>query len=178
MHRSVFERVGGFSSAGRGHPEDQEFILRHVFEFGGKVFRVDKVLLLYRFHEGCETLGVAESSIWKIRLEFLEKYFLSNWRTFSIWSAGKQGRRLFRDLAGKHQKSVEAFCDVDEKKIGKHYEYQETKIQPRPKYPIVHFSNVKPPFVVAVKTDLHEGGLEENIRSLNLEEGRDFVHFG
>ena len=57
MHRKIFEQIGGFSDKGRGYPEDQEFILRHVFEFGGKLHRVDKVLLMYRFHEGCETLG-------------------------------------------------------------------------------------------------------------------------
>jgi len=63
LHRTIFEKIGGFSDRGRGFPEDQEFILRHVFEFGGKLFRVEKVLLLYRFHEGCETLGVGDVAI-------------------------------------------------------------------------------------------------------------------
>ena len=48
MHRNIFEKIGGFSNKGRGYPEDQEFILRHVFEFDGKLHRVEKVLLMYR----------------------------------------------------------------------------------------------------------------------------------
>ena len=112
MHRSIFEKLRGFSDGGRGYPEDQEFILRHVFEFGGKLFRVEEVLLMYRFHDGCQTLGVDEKSIWKVRLAFLEKYILSKWDTFSIWSAGKQGKRLFRDLSPNFQENLESFCDV------------------------------------------------------------------
>ena len=45
-----------------------------------------------------------------------------------------------------------------------------------------HASNpiiVRGPFVVCVKTDLHEGGLEENIRMLNLDETfQNYIHFG
>ena len=71
------------------------------------------------------SLGVSEKSIWKIRLEYLERHYLSKWKSFTIWSAGKQGRRLFRDLSTVSQEKVIAFCDVDEKKIGKNYEYQD-----------------------------------------------------
>ena len=53
-----------------------------------------------------------------------------------------------------------------------------TDKKPKPTYPIVHFSKVKPPVIIAVKTDLHEGGLEANIDSLNMEEGKDYIHFG
>jgi len=54
-------------------------------------------------------------------------------------------------LSKECQKRVVNFCDVDVKKIGKNYEYQETDERPKPLYPIVHFSNVKPPVVIAVK---------------------------
>ena len=70
------------------------------------------------------SLGVSEKSIWNLRLQYLEKEYLTKWKSFTIWSAGKQGRRLFRDLSPEAQEKVIAFCDVDEKKIGKHYEYQ------------------------------------------------------
>ena len=93
--------------------------------------RIQSFLSQNRFHDGCETLGVDEKSIWNVRLEFLEKYFLGKWENFSIWSAGKQGRRLFRDLEEENQKKVLEFCDVDQKKIGKNYEYQETKERPK-----------------------------------------------
>jgi len=124
------------------------------------------------------SLGVSEKSIWKIRLEYLERHYLSRWKSFTIWSAGKQGRRLFRDLSTVSQEKVIAFCDVDEKKIGKNYEYQETTKRPKPKIPIIHFSQAVPPLVIALKTDLHEGGLEKNIDSLGLLEGEGYVHFG
>ncbi len=144
FHRSVYERQGGLSEIGRGFPEDQLFLLRHIYEFSGIIKRVsaplgpDKILknlsnlakiyprkVLYRFHEECMSLGVSEKSIWTMRLDYLEKHYLSRWKSFTIWSAGKQGRRLFRDLATASQEKVIAFCDVDEKKIGKNYEYQD-----------------------------------------------------
>ena len=144
FHRSVYERQGGLSDNGRGFPEDQLFLLRHIYEFSGIVKRVPVPLgqdkqqktvynrseiyprkVLYRFHDECMSLGVSEKSIWKIRLEYLERHYLSRWKSFTIWSAGKQGRRLFRDLSTFSQEKVIAFCDVDEKKIGKNYEYQD-----------------------------------------------------
>ena len=155
-----------------------------MFEFGGKLYRVNTVLLLYRFHEGCQTIEDYEKSIWRVRLSFLEKYILPQWSTFSIWSTGKQGRKLFRDLSSDLQERVESFCEVDPKKIGKNYEYQETNKRPKPLYPIVHFSKVKPPVVISVKTGLpnnqrlNEPGLEDNIALLNMTEGEDYIHFG
>ena len=55
---------------------------------------------------------------------------------------------------------------------------KETMKRPKPKIPIIHFSKAEAPLVIALKTDLHEGGLEKNIDSLGLLEGRDYVHFG
>ena len=55
-------------------------------------------------------------------------------------------------------------------------------IRPALLCPDNHASNpiiVRGPFVVCVKTDLHEGGLEENIRMLNLDETfQNYIHFG
>ncbi|CBY15878.1 unnamed protein product, partial [Oikopleura dioica] len=176
FHRSVYERQGGLSEIGRGFPEDQLFLLRHIYEFSGIIKRVSAPLVLYRFHEECMSLGVSEKSIWTMRLDYLEKHYLSRWKSFTIWSAGKQGRRLFRDLATASQEKVIAFCDVDEKKIETCI--KETTKRPKPKIPIIHFSQAVPPLVIALKTDLHEGGLEKNIDSLGLLEGVDYVHFG
>lgn len=47
-HRKVFENVGGFSEDGKGVPEDYIFFLHHL-RTGGKLIRVDKVLIMYRY---------------------------------------------------------------------------------------------------------------------------------
>ena len=83
--------------------------------------------------------------------KFLEKYVLSSWPSFSIWSAGKQGRKLFRDLTPTSRSKVQSFGDVNRKKIGTVYENQLSEQVPKPKIPIVHFSQLEAPFLVAVK---------------------------
>ena len=115
-----------------------------------------------------------------VRLYYLEKYILPRWNEgFTIWSAGKFGRRLYRSLSSKNRQKVLQFCDVDQTKIGRAYEYQQSEQIPKPKIPIISFKQIKPPFLIAVKTDLHEGDLESNIRYLDLDENFDnFVHFG
>ena len=72
------------------------------------------------------------------------------------------------------------FGEVSRKKIGGVYENQLSVETPKPKLPIVHFSELEAPFLVAVKTDLHQGGLEENINTMGLtEQGwNNFIHVG
>jgi len=82
---------------------------------------------------------------------------MKEWNNFSIWSAGKLGRRLFRSLSAQNQEKVLKFCDVDVAKIGSFYEHQASDKIPKPKIKIQSFTEVKPPFLVAVKTNLHPG---------------------
>ncbi|XP_045212343.2 UDP-GlcNAc:betaGal beta-1,3-N-acetylglucosaminyltransferase-like protein 1 [Mercenaria mercenaria] len=175
--REVFDRVGGFCEAGKGVPEDLIFFYKHL-ELGGGLYRVEKDLLMYRYHPEATTFSVKEDTIWKERVEFLQKQVLSKWPTFTIWNAGKQGRKLYRSLSRANQKKVVAFCDVDEKKISKGvYIYEESKEKPKPKVPIVHFKNAVPPFIICVKMDLTHGDFERNLESLQLTEGQDYFHF-
>ncbi|KAK6187454.1 hypothetical protein SNE40_005481 [Patella caerulea] len=175
--RSVFDRVGGFDEGGKGVPEDLIFFYRHV-ELGGEIYRVDDDLMMYRYHPDAATFSIKQETIWKIRIDFLEKQVLSHWPEFTIWNAGKQGRRFFRSLTDINQKKVCAFCDVDEKKIKKAvYIYENSKEKNKPRIPIIHYSQAKPPIVICIKLDLTSGVFEENLRSLNLEEGKDFIHF-
>ena len=46
---------------------------------------------------------------------------------------------------------MQSFGDVNEKKIGTVYENQLSEEVPKPKIPIVHFSELEAPFLVAVK---------------------------
>lgn len=45
-------------------------------------------------------------TIWKLRVDFLQERVLSQWESFTIWNAGKQGRKLYRCLSPVNQKKV------------------------------------------------------------------------
>ncbi|XP_012936870.1 UDP-GlcNAc:betaGal beta-1,3-N-acetylglucosaminyltransferase-like protein 1 isoform X2 [Aplysia californica] len=175
-HRNVVESVGGFHEGGKGVPEDLIFFYAHLCG-GGTLTRVDKDLLMYRYHPECATFSVKEETIWDKRVAFLEQEVLKKWDHFSIWNAGKQGRKLFRSLSRTSQSKVTMFCDVDERKISKkYYIYENSPEVPKPKVPIVYFTEVKPPIIICIKMDL-SGNFEQNLSSLRLKEGRDFIHF-
>uniref|UniRef100_UPI00398F07D8 queuosine-tRNA galactosyltransferase isoform X2 n=1 Tax=Pristiophorus japonicus TaxID=55135 RepID=UPI00398F07D8 len=150
--REWFDCVGKFDEGGKGVPEDLLFFYENLRK-GGGTFRVDRCLLLYRYHSGAATHAVREETIWKNRVRFLEERVLNRWSSFTIWNAGKQGRKLYRSLSAANQKKIVSFCDVDQSKIAKgFYMYQESK-------------------------DLTGGGFEENLSSLKLKEGVDYYHF-
>ncbi|KAK6638152.1 hypothetical protein RUM44_008580 [Polyplax serrata] len=124
------------------------------------------------------TFTTFKETIWNVRMEHLEKWILSNWTAFTIWNAGKQGRRFFRSLKPSNRKKVVQFCDVDPKKTDKFYEpYLKSGPKESRRIPIVHFTKASPPFVTCVKLGLTHGQFEENLKSLNLVEGRDFYVF-
>ncbi|XP_038228221.1 UDP-GlcNAc:betaGal beta-1,3-N-acetylglucosaminyltransferase-like protein 1 isoform X2 [Dermochelys coriacea] len=175
--REWFCHVGKFNEGGKGVPEDLLFFYEHIRK-GGGVFRVDQCLLQYRYHPQAATHSVLEGTIWNHRVRFLEDRALKHWTSFTIWNAGKQGRKLYRSLSPANQKKVAAFCDVDENKIAKgFYTYQESKERPKPKIPILHFRDATPPFIICVKLDLTGGAFEENLNTLDLKEGLDYHHF-
>lgn len=189
-HRQVFDRVGGFDqSATKGVPEDLIFFYRHL-ELGGQVKRVDEVLLTYRYHPTATTFSVTDQTIWSIRLAELETKVLSKLDSFTIWNAGKEGRRLFRSLSVINRNKVIAFCDVDEKKISKQwYTYERNGLDSedrisrltkgvKPKVPICHFRSAHPPFIICLKFGLFSGNLDQHLDSLDLKEGIDYVYFG
>ena len=176
-HRSVFNIVGGFDEGGKGVPEDYLFFLKFL-HLKGRLHRVDKPLLMYRHHPNATTFSVSEFTIWDIRIRELERNVLSNWTSFTIWNAGKQGRKFYRDLTDENRKKVACFCDVDEKKIAKKvYIYELEKSTVKTRVPILHFSKANKPFVICVKLDLTGGAFEANLASLNLCEGEDYVVF-
>ncbi|XP_055971242.1 UDP-GlcNAc:betaGal beta-1,3-N-acetylglucosaminyltransferase-like protein 1 isoform X2 [Sorex fumeus] len=175
--RTWFSHVGPFDEGGRGVPEDLLLFYNHLRK-GGGVFRVDRSLLLYRYHLSAATHSVLETTIWIHRVRFLEEQVLPHWKAFTIWNAGKQGRRLYRSLTAESRNKVATFCDVDENKIKKgFYCYEDSQERPKPRVPILHFRAARPPFVICVKLDLTGGAFEDNLKSLHLQEGLDFVHF-
>lgn len=176
-HRSVYDRVGGFVETGSGTPEDLIFFYAHI-DAGGDLHRVDDTLLIYTYHEGAATFSVKRECIWKIQLNRLEKHVLCNWEHFTIWNAGKAGRKLVRSLNPEILKKVQMFCDVDTNKIGKTIEfYSPAKREVILKLPVIHFSAAQPPLLICVKLDLTNGEFERNLKSLNFIEGTDYIIF-
>lgn len=176
-HRSVFDAVGGFDEGGKGVPEDYLFFLKFLDD-GGKLHRVDTPLLVYRHHSNATSLSVSEKTLWDIRIKEIEEKVLSKWKGFTIWNAGKQGRRFYRDISKTNKEKVFCFCDVDLKKISKgYYVYELDTAKVKTKVPIVHFENAVKPFIICMKLDLTGGAFEKNLSSLNLQEGVDYVFF-
>ncbi|CAH0547615.1 unnamed protein product [Brassicogethes aeneus] len=177
FHRSLYEEVGGFLEEKIGCPEDLIFFYKHL-DNGGKIYRVDEELLVYTYHLGATTFLINKDTIWDKRVERLQKTILNQWPAFTIWNAGKQGRKLYKSLAQNHQNKVVAMCDVDVKKIGKTYvpfDAAGRKIG-RP-VKIVSFKEANAPLVICVKLDLTNGVFEHNLKTLNLVEGKDYVLF-
>ncbi|CAL8354729.1 unnamed protein product [Boreogadus saida] len=175
--RDWFCQVGPFDEGGKGVPEDLLFFYQSLRQ-GGGVARVEQCMLVYRYHEQAATHSVLEETIWKLRVDFLQERVLSQWESFTIWNAGKQGRKLYRSLSPANQKKVRAFCDVDENKIQKgFYTYQDSKERPKPRIPVLHYREASSPFIICVKLDMTEGVLENNLKSLQLTEGVDYYHF-
>jgi glycosyltransferase involved in cell wall biosynthesis len=86
----------------QGVPEDLLFFYKHL-SVGGKVMRIDLPLVMYRYHPHCATHSVHRDTIWKLRVKAIQEFVLCKWSQFTIWNAGKQGRRLFRSLAPENQ---------------------------------------------------------------------------
>lgn len=176
--REVFDRIGKFDETGKGTPEDLIFFYEHL-KHGGVVVRVDGPLLTYRYHPQCETFSVHKDTIWDLRIQRLQDMVLERWPSFTIWSAGKQGRHFYRSLHSVNRSKVAAFCDVDVKKISKgFYTFEDSEQRPKPKVPIIHFREATPPIIICVKQDLTAGSFEQNLVSLGLKEGIDYFHFG
>jgi hypothetical protein len=72
---------------------------------------------------------------------------------------------------------VVAFCDIDEKKIGRTYRTKEMCSDDRPGIPIIHFSKATPPILTCVALDRTNDAFEANVRSLGLVEGRNLFYF-
>eukprot|EP00743_Colponemidia_sp_Colp-15_P009575 GILK01010472.1.p1 GENE.GILK01010472.1~~GILK01010472.1.p1 ORF type:complete len:360 (+),score=31.68 GILK01010472.1:36-1082(+) len=174
--RVVWETVGRFDESGPGSPEDMIFFYRHI-ALGGSLVRVDKELVTYRYHTTSASFGVDRRTIFAVRVKAFEEQVLTHWSRFTIWNAGKEGRKLYTQLSDESRQKIVAFCDVDPNKIGRLYVHKSTK----QKIPMIHFNEAKPPFVTCVKYGLTDGGFEENLQTvvnrLQLIEGVDFYCF-
>lgn len=179
ISRSLYLAVGGFNQKYKsGYPEDLDFFYRAI-DRGAILDKIEIDLVTYRYHTRCASFAVAESSIWNLRMEHLEREVLSKWPNFTIWSVGKQGKKFYRSLSSVSKKKVIAFCDVDEKKIkhGKFEEYDQKSKKVTSTVPVQHVKSARPPVIVCVKLDLTQGDLEALIDEKKWVEGKDFHYF-
>mmetsp|Transcript_82309 Transcript_82309/g.236507 ORF Transcript_82309/g.236507 Transcript_82309/m.236507 type:complete len:394 (-) Transcript_82309:87-1268(-) len=174
--RSLFDGLDGFCEAGPGTPEDLEFFYRHL-RAGGSLAKVPEPLVMYRYHEQQQSRGVSAEAIWALRIAELELSFLPRLQSFSIWSAGRDGKRLYRSLSQENRRKVVAFLDVDPGKLaaGLYYD-REQKVH----VPIVSFTCAAQaeyqPTIICVKQGMY-AAFEENLASLQLTEGQHYWHF-
>jgi glycosyltransferase involved in cell wall biosynthesis len=174
VRRDWFSSVGEFDE-GYKTPEDMLFFYEHL-RHGGGLARVDHVLLNYRFGSGI-SLGIHRKTLLKIRLGEMERDVLCKWKTFTIWSAGRDGREFYCNLTPENREKVSFFCDVDKNKIGTDYIHMYI----RKPIPIIHYSEARPPVVICKKPMLthgeFEGYLDEMVTRHGWVEGIDYYFF-
>ena len=185
FHRRVYERIGGYveheskildlrpdQKKPEMTPSDLYFFHRHL-DFGGKLIRIDEPLVIYRYVSGSVCSRISRRQLLRARLGPFERRVLRNWKQFTIWGAGRDGKNFYNDLTDESRDKIVAFCDIDEKKIKRGYHDSRRRKQ----VPVVHFSEAKPPIVICVAMGRSGGALEKNIASLGLKEGVDYWHF-
>lgn len=186
---STFAATGGFHEDGPYNAEDFHWFLAHLRR-GGAVRRVDVPLLEYR-HSPQGAVGarrVPAALIWDIRVREVEETVLClpPWCDgFTIWGAGKEGRRLFASLSPRSRAAVRAFCDVDAAKLARgvvsFHDPASRRITAT--VPLVHYSLATPPVLLCVKAlglagdPGQEGSFEANLRSRSWTEGVHYLHF-
>ena len=157
-------------------PEDLIFFLDHCL-LGGRLLRCDSghsPLVTYRYTLGGWSNCSNAIDLQRVRVQYLEEMVLSRWPSLQVWGAGKRARKIFTFLSIATKMKITHFLDVDPAKIGRMHYCRETLRH----IPIIHFSSyTNDPILVLVSSKRSLGALEENIQSLGLVEGLNYVHF-
>jgi hypothetical protein len=168
FHRSIWELNGGYEETYPAHPEDMVFFYQHL-QRGGKLLKVEQPLVIYRFLPNSASSKIHRLQLLKYRLRFLQDTVVCHWPSFSIWGAGRDGRKAFNALDLPNQQKVAAFADINPLLIGTHY----TSGVTFQKVPIIHFSQLRPPFITCVCPDRCTEFMT-NLSSLGFREGVDY----
>lgn len=176
MSRKTFDKVGGYDETFPGCPEDLIFFYAHL-GLGGGLHKVDKKLLVYRYHAESTCKAIHRLVLLKVRSQAIQEQVLSKWDSFTIWSVGRDGKKFFNSLSVENQNKVAAFCDIDPKKIGTKHTTRQMKADNVKPIPIIHYTEAKAPIITCVALDRTEGKFERNLAELQLREGIDFLYF-
>uniref|UniRef100_A0AC34FYE6 Glycosyltransferase 2-like domain-containing protein n=1 Tax=Panagrolaimus sp. ES5 TaxID=591445 RepID=A0AC34FYE6_9BILA len=96
ISHEIYNLVFGFNESSKtGFPEDLDFFYK-ALSLPIKLCRLAETLVIYRYHSECATFGVNENTIWDMRIKQIEKDVLPKWPQFTIWNAGKQGKKLYK----------------------------------------------------------------------------------
>ena len=85
-------------------------------------------------------------------------HFSAPGATFSIWNAGKAGKRFYRALSPALRLRVREFCDIDPQKIarGVFEAHEPGQREPARRVPIVSWESVHSPCIICVRQELEE----------------------
>jgi glycosyltransferase involved in cell wall biosynthesis len=117
IRASAFRALGGYRDP--GWPEDYDLVLRlHVA--GMRAANMPDRLLRWRVRDGRHSLSsdrYASEAFRRCKVHFLKEALLPADRSLIVWGAGRVGKLLARELLAQGV-SVEAFVDLDPRKIG------------------------------------------------------------
>lgn len=175
--KRLWEAAGRYDGA---RCDDLRFFLRHVLQGDGLLARVDASLVTYRRVEGSLSFATSRRELVRERAAFFASAVLDGaWagKKVGVWGAGRDGREFVNALAAAGRAdAVDAFYDVDPKKLGT-YHNGATGLS----LPVRDVSAIRAPFVVCVAMHRTGGRLEEAVRDaavrLGAEEGVDYWHF-
>lgn len=165
--RRVWEAVGKFAE-GPGVSEDLYFQYA-AMECGYVLRKLEGApLVRYRFHDRMTSLMLTRLHMLSIRTAAFEKLVVRarEWKTFSIWGAGRDGKDFYKMLSAESKSRVRAWGEVSPRKIGKEI-YG---------IPVVHWSQLVPPIATCVALDRRGREFEDNLASRNFTPGVDFVY--
>mmetsp|Transcript_7903 Transcript_7903/g.8712 ORF Transcript_7903/g.8712 Transcript_7903/m.8712 type:complete len:152 (-) Transcript_7903:98-553(-) len=145
------------------------FFYKHLVG-GGKLFKINKPLLKYRYHGDMTSHKIDKKALMTIKAKAFEALILPKWESFMIWGAGRDGKLLYKKLSVEAQQKVAAFCDVNEKKIGTDMVLNHTTKQ---KVPVKSWKEITSPFVTCVTLDRFSQ-FEKNLEISGYKEGADY----
>lgn len=165
--RRVWLAVGKFAE-GRAVSEDLYFQYA-AMECGYVLRKLDGApLVRYRYHDRMTSHILTRLHMLSVRTAAFERLVVRGreWKKFSIWGAGRDGKDFYKLLSDSSKARVRAWGEVNPRKIGKDM-YG---------IPVVHWSQLVPPIATCVALDRRDREFEDNLASRNLVPGVDFVY--
>lgn len=170
LRRSTLLAVGGYREG--EFPEDYDLFLR-LHRAGWQLAKLPQTLLRWRRHDQQTTFTDPRLSPERMRAlkamhlgALLAEHAQRAERRLVLWGAGRDGRRFARALALEGQR-VEAFVDVDPKKLGR-------TVQDVPVLPMEALRLGHDRVVAAVGSVGARGLIREHLLSHGFAEGTDF----
>lgn len=154
--------------AQRALADDFRFMHAHL-QRGGCLRRLDHVLVVYRHHGGQLSHETPATLIRAVRVRAVEARVLHAWPRFSVWGAGRDAKAFVGGLSCGSRNKIAAFAEVDPRKVGKEFYSAAVDVAA----PIVHVSEVQPPFLCCVARGRTGGELEANV-AMKGREGVDY----